>query len=104
MKNKTITLFAFLFSLSNCYAQTTLDSEQPLFKKSLPNKFFQCNKSEECVIAQGWCSTFSINKKYFSDYNKLPYDAKGKNLQSCPPGWLPPKPIPTCIQNQCVLK
>lgn len=104
MKNKNILFLILLFSLSTCYAQTSLNSEQPLFKKNLPQKFFQCTQSQECVVAQGWCSTFSINKKYTIDYNHLPYDAKGKNLSACPPGWLPPKPTPVCIQNQCTLK
>lgn len=107
MKNKIIFLLitattGVMFLLTMQAKATAPENEEsPTFKRSLPEKYFECHTDNECVMVQGWCATFSINKKYADDYKKIPADPKGKASTQCPPGWLPPNPHPVCTKNQC---
>lgn len=80
---------------------TPADDESPAFKRALSEHYFKCHADNECVMVQGWCSTFSINKAYVHEYDKIPADPKGKASRQCPPGWLPPNPHPVCVKRQC---
>ncbi|MCU6433702.1 hypothetical protein LPB67_07910 [Undibacterium sp. Jales W-56] len=98
--------FLFLITMlampgSAAQATVPADDESPAFKRALPEHYFKCHTDSECVMVQGWCSTFSINKAYADNYNKIPNDPKGKASRQCPPGWLPPNPHPVCVKSKC---
>lgn len=76
----------------------------PAYRRALPARYFECHADSECVVVQGWCATFAINKAYREVYEKIPADPNGKGAGRCPPGWLPPKPRPACVQNQCSIE
>jgi len=97
----TLTLAA---GLATAAAPLPADDETPAFKRALPARYFECHADSECVMVQGWCATFAINKAYNEAYEKIPADPKGKGAGRCPPGWLPPKPRVACVQNQCTIE
>jgi hypothetical protein len=82
-------------------AQASGQEVVPAFRRALPAAYFQCRVDADCVIAQGWCATFAINKAMQAAFDALPADPKGKASGGCPPGWLPPSPRAVCIEGQC---
>lgn len=101
---RSILALAFAAGASFVIAPLPAEEELPAFKRALPARYFDCKADNECVMVQGWCATFAINKAYREAYDKIPADPNGKAAGGCPPGWLPPKPRPACIQNQCSIE
>jgi len=83
------------------FAAMAAGEEIPPFKRAVPEKFFDCERSDQCVVVQGWCATFSINSSKLSDFEKLLPKSDGKAPSPCPPGWLPPSPRPMCVNSKC---
>lgn len=68
----SILSFVFLnFTFCDMLANPVVDTEIPIYKKELTEKYFSCQTDNECVIVQGWCSTFSINQYYLKKYQEL---------------------------------
>ena len=102
----TRSIMALALAAAASFAITPLPAEEelPAFKRALPARYFECRSDNECVMVQGWCATFAINKAFSEAYEKIPADPAGKAAGKCPPGWLPPRPRPACIQNQCTIE
>lgn len=105
MKNQRkfslIKSFTGIIITLNFLTQAAQAEEVYTSKSSLPEDYFKCQSDNQCIVVQGWCSTFSINKKKIEAYNKIPEEVKGKDSKKCPPGWLPPNPNPVCLKKQC---
>ncbi|MCY4754473.1 hypothetical protein [Pelomonas aquatica] len=101
---RSIATLALAAGAALAIAPLPADEELPAFRRALPAHYFGCHADSECVMVQGWCATFAINKAYREAYDKIPADPNGKGAGRCPPGWLPPKPRPACVQNQCSIE
>ncbi len=90
-----------LATSATALADNASGDEKPAFQRALPDRFFQCLSNSQCVVVQGWCATFAINKTELKAYEKIPADPAGKGARGCPPGWLPPGPKAVCEAKRC---
>ena len=84
-------------------ADDTAGGEKPAFERALPARMFACTENAQCMVVQGWCASFAINKTELAAYDRIPADPQGKAARGCPPGWLPPLPEAVCVAKRCAV-
>lgn len=98
-----VTVFGVMAVSGLARASDGKSAESRSFQSAVTTDMLQCSEDAQCIVVQGWCTTFAINRARQAAYDAIPNDADGKGARNCPPGWLPPLPKAVCETKRCKL-